>query len=99
MCTKLWKRIEGYTDYWVSSIGEIYSTKSNKFLKLKAGVNGYVYVDLYNDNGRKRLRVHRLVAQAFISNTENKEEVDNNQEENDDLKYCKYWGKIRGTVC
>lgn len=76
MCTKLWKRIDGYSDYWVSSIGEIYSTKSNKFLKLKVGVNGYIEVCLFNNNDRKYLRVHRLVAQAFIPNPGNKPCID-----------------------
>lgn len=36
---------------------------------------GYEIVDLYKNGKRKTVRVHRLVAEAFIPNNDNKPEV------------------------
>ena len=38
--------------------------------------DGYMQVGLYKDGKRKMLKVHRLLATAFIPNPENKTEVD-----------------------
>lgn len=42
------KQIEGFNDYKVSNIGDVYSEKYNKFKKLKPRLNskGYLYVNL-----------------------------------------------------
>ena len=37
--------------------------------------DGYSQLNLYKENKRYMMKVHRLVAQAFISNPENKTEV------------------------
>ncbi|HHJ7007677.1 TPA: HNH endonuclease [Streptococcus pyogenes] len=38
--------------------------------------NGYLIVDLYKDNKSEKVPIHRLVAEAFIPNLENKATVD-----------------------
>ena len=54
---------------------------------------GYYYVNLYNENGSRKMLVHRLVAEAFIPNTENKDQV-NHKDENklnnnvNNLEWC-----------
>lgn len=69
--------------------GRIYSKKSNKFLKQMINHNGYFIINI-KPNGRqdknKILRVHRLVAECFIDNPENKLFVnhkDGNKQNND----------------
>lgn len=67
------KEYEGV--YKVTKAGDIYSVRSERFLKLNHKRNGYVYVEL-NLLGKARThRVHRLVAEAFVENSEGKEYV------------------------
>lgn len=64
-------RLDGFTDYFVSENGEVYSfkNKQNEPKKLSQFVDnvGYKQVILYNDEGkRKYFRVHRLVGLFFL---------------------------------
>lgn len=73
-----WKEVVGYEGlYKVSNSGKVKSFKygKEKILKLKPNKNGYIYVKLTKDDISKTFRVHRLVANAFINNAENKKEV------------------------
>lgn len=47
-----------------------------RILKGSVDNSGYVYVNLRNEEGLKRVSVHRLVAMAFIPNHENKPHID-----------------------
>lgn len=71
-----WKEIKDFENYWVSSEGRIWSEKRNKFLKPRATKRGYLQVGLWRNGKQYWLYVHRLVAEAFIENRENKPEVD-----------------------
>lgn len=70
-------QIKDYPNYYVTDTGDIYS-RSNRLngrirkLKPTKDKNGYMVVYLGKSN--KKL-VHRLVAQAFIPNPENKPQV------------------------
>ena len=71
-----WKDVVGYEDYFrVSNTGSIFSKRTNKYLKLIVSKTGY-HIFTTKFNGRKSksycFKVHRLVAEAFISNPENK---------------------------
>ena len=46
-----------------------------KILKLKKTKGGYLQVLLYKNNKSRMFSIHRIVAQTFISNKENKPEV------------------------
>ena len=73
-----WRDIEGYEGiYQISSYGRARSFKFNKIKILKPIKNnqGYLSYILSINGNRKQYRAHRLVAKAFIPNTENKEEV------------------------
>ena len=71
-----WKEIKGFSGkYSVSNTGKIMSHITNKILKPTFSNTGYTHVQLYNDSGSKVLLIHRIVAEAFIDNPENKPEV------------------------
>ena len=80
----------GYSGYYVSNIGRIYSVKTNKVLKHHIQDSGYHQVELISG---KKIGVHRLVAIAFISNPNKLPLVnhkDGNKSNNNDwnLEWC-----------
>lgn len=88
--TEVWKDIEGYEGYYqVSNLGRVKSLDriveykdGKKCLhksKLLVGTDngrGYLMVNLRKDGTRKSFLIHRLVAEAFIPNFDNKLTVD-----------------------
>ena len=76
-----WKRIDDYPSYMVSDLGRVknldYMVKGKeKILKLWKTEEGYLRVNLRKDGKQKKFSVHRLVAEAFIENVENKPLID-----------------------
>lgn len=77
---EVWKPIKGYEElYKISSFGRVRSlnrqgTKGN-ILKSDLRKDGYLQVHLVKKGKMKNFLVHRLVAQAFISNPNNLPEV------------------------
>lgn len=86
---EIWKDIEGYDGkYQVSNLGNVKSCgrtlngingstkyKKESFLTANTDPTGYLSVMVCVDYKFKRLAVHRLVAQAFVPNLENKKYV------------------------
>ena len=70
---EIWKTIEDFPNYEVSNLGRVRNKKTSKLLTLIPDKDGYLRVHLNNDRNVKR--VHRLVAQAFIPNKTNKDQV------------------------
>ena len=75
---EIWRDISGYEGiYQVSSKGRVRSIRDGKILILKpCKRNGYLTVGLRKNGAHKNFTLHRLVAQAFIPNPENKPMVD-----------------------
>jgi len=106
-------KIENYPDYQIDTLGNVFSHKNGKEIKMKPQyvVAGYQYVTLCKNGKRKNHFIHRLVAQTFISNPQNKEQVNhidgdkaNNRRDNlewvtpsENIKHAREIGKIRIT--
>lgn len=73
---EIWRDIQGYDGlYQVSSWGRVRSWYSC-ILHPEVTKKGYLRVDLYDaDGNRKHKKVHRLVANAFIPNSDGKPQV------------------------
>lgn len=73
---EIWKTIEDFPNYEVSTFGNIKNKTTGKMFKLQKNYSGYLKVSLLN-NDRKTICciVHRLVCKAFINNPENKPTV------------------------
>ena len=74
-----WKDVTGYEGlYQVSNLGNFRKTNKCNATKLGYSIrkNGYKTVSLANDGTYITEYLHRLVAQAFIPNPENKPTVD-----------------------
>jgi hypothetical protein len=74
---EIFREIDGFPDYEVSNLGRVCSFKGKYPKILKPGKNryGYLYVILYNGGKMIGKTIHRLVAEAFVPNTENKPQV------------------------
>lgn len=64
-----------YTDLVVYKSGAIFNLKSGKFVVPHANPAGYMYISYYWKKKKKMFAVHRLVAQKYIPNPENKPQV------------------------
>ena len=80
---EIYKDIEGYKGYKISNYGNVKSLKfgKEKILKQTKNKKGYLYVCLYKDGKVKHYKVHRLVAQTFIPNTNNYQQVNHKDED------------------
>ena len=67
--------IKEYPNYLVSKEGDIINKKTNR--KLKFGINkyGYSIISLYHNKVAKTLNLHRIVAENYINNINNKSQI------------------------
>ena len=77
---EVWKDIPNYEGlYQASNLGRIKSIErqgtTGGIMKISYFKQGYSKITLVKNNKRKTCKVHRLVAQAFIPNPENKLQI------------------------
>ena len=75
MSLEIFRDIPKFDDYQITSWGRVYNKKTERFIKQEPTAKGYLRVDLYNDEGRKHMKVHRLVASVFVPNPDGKPQV------------------------
>lgn len=97
---EIWIPIKGFeSTHQVSNHGRVKSTFKNKDRILTGGTSGrkggkYIQMILCSKGGiKKRAKVHKLVAEHFLENTDNKpciNHIDGNKFNNrlDNLEYC-----------
>lgn len=86
------KAVNNFSNYKIDENGRVFNTQG-KEIKQTINRNGYSMVVLSNNGRAKNCSVHRLVAEAYIPNPENKPEVnhkDSNRKNNSvsNLEWC-----------
>lgn len=69
------KVIKDYPNYYILKNGDIVNNKNNKTLKQSITNSGYNIIRLCNNGSFKTLYVHRLVAETYLQNIDNKTDV------------------------
>lgn len=89
------RSVRGFEGYYVSFWGDVLSTRQKQVRVIKSitNNNGYLFVLLRCNGRKKKMYIHRLVAQAFIPNPDNLPQINhidetriNNKVEN--LEWC-----------
>lgn len=73
---EIWKDVEGFNGYQISNLGRVKSYYNNTTIIRKTSVVcGYKHLMLSKNKKKYNFYIHKLVANAFIPNPENKPEV------------------------
>lgn len=76
MNNEVWKDVQGFEGYYqVSNLGNIFSLINNRKMKTTINKRGYCQTMFCGNVQRKNIRVHIIVAKAFIPNPQNKPAV------------------------
>lgn len=85
--TEIWKEIEDFPNYMISDKGRVWTKtriikrpsgnylRRGCFMKGRDDSHGYLTVRIKGEKKTKNIKIHRLVAIAFLENTKNKREV------------------------
>ena len=92
----MWKKIKRNNNYSINETGAVRNDKTGHIKQpFTNKQNGYLIVDLYKNNKSEKVPIHRLVAETFIPNPENKltvDHIDGNRQNNsiDNLRWATY---------
>jgi hypothetical protein len=77
------RQLNGYSRYWFTSMGRVYSEFKEGFLTQTVSTTGYYSIYPTPDYGvRKRIKVHRVIAKLFVKKKRGRHQVnhiDNNK--------------------
>lgn len=94
---EIWKPIQNFERYSISSLGNLKTTNTKGreyYISITNNGNDYQRVYLYKNGERTKFFIHRLVANAFIPNTDSTKNqvhhVDHDRTNNgkDNLMWC-----------
>lgn len=91
-----WKKVSRNDNYSINELGQIRNDATGHILKPFINkANGYPTVSLWRNNRSDNQTVHRLMAEAFIPNPDNKptiDHIDGNRQHNslDNLRWATY---------
>lgn len=90
---KTWKEIECFPNYLVSKNGEVMNRRTGRKLKIIFdSIRKYPMVDIYQNGGKKRRSVHRIVATAFCPGKSEEKQVNHkNGDKNDNRSSNLEW--------
>lgn len=81
--------IKNFDNYQITDDGRVWSKKTNKYLKPSKDRRGYYFVFIRDNNGKyMNKRIHRLIAEAFIPNPDNKQYIDHINTIKTDNRIC-----------
>ena len=88
-----WKKIRGFPNYSISNTGLVRNDITSKLKEIQHDKYGYLVCALYRHQERKLCKIHRLIAEHYIPNPDNKPYInhingikDDNRIEN--LEWC-----------
>lgn len=61
------KAIPEYPEYLISKEGEVFSTKSNRLLSIRAQTRGYLYFSVSVQGKQSNILLHRALARVFLN--------------------------------
>ena len=67
--------IKYWNGYIVYPDGVVYSTKTNQFMHSQENKDGYLVINLHLPDGRRTIKVHRLVAMLYLDCPDNYEQL------------------------
>jgi hypothetical protein len=88
MSEVVWKEIPEFDGYLISSVGDVWSNKLKRVIIPPTDKDGYPRIGLWKNQSVKKHFVHRLVAQAFIPNPDNKPVVNHINGNKTDNRVC-----------
>jgi len=102
--TEEWRPVKDFPEYQISNLGRVKSlnynhTKQEQILKHRLDKGGYSVCCLSNQGIKKTKKIHRLIGEAFLENTENKptiDHIDRNKQDNhlDNLRWATHKEQI-----
>ena len=87
-----WKSINGFANYEISSCGRARNATTERMLKSSDDGRGYLKINLYKEGKPSTMKIHKLVAEAFVDNPEDKKCVDHidNDKTNNNWENLRY---------
>jgi hypothetical protein len=84
---ELFRKIQNYNNYSISNMGNVRNDRTNRILQPEINNKGYYTVNLNKNGKMKTMRVHRLIAVAFLNNPDGKPCIDhtNNDKLNNNM--------------